>query len=266
MTWPVPTGEELEAAYEGWYRPAAGRFAGGGDRFLRRSRARLARRLDAIAPPGPVLDVGAGDGTLIRALERRGRTAVGIERASGQPGVRAADILEFDERAGQWAGVIFWHSLEHIALPARALDRASELLAAGGVLVVAVPNLDSWQARLFGPRWFHLDIPRHLAHLPARVLIDGMARRGLRVERLSYWRGGQVVFGWLFGLVAMLPGSPDLYSAIRRGEAQARAVPLPARMGILAAGVMLLPVALLAATAEIVARKGGTVYLEARRA
>src|SRR5438270_7094993 len=50
LTWPIPDSRELELAYDGWYRPTTGRFAGGGDRLLRLSRARLARRLDRIAP------------------------------------------------------------------------------------------------------------------------------------------------------------------------------------------------------------------------
>jgi hypothetical protein len=53
---PWPTEAELDAAYRSWYRPASGRFSGIGDAVLRRTRSRLARRLDRIAPPGPVLD------------------------------------------------------------------------------------------------------------------------------------------------------------------------------------------------------------------
>src|SRR3954470_21581390 len=60
-TRPWPSDAELEQAYAGFYRPDSGRFSGPGDALLRRSRGTLARRLDRIAPPGPVLDVGAGD-------------------------------------------------------------------------------------------------------------------------------------------------------------------------------------------------------------
>ena len=67
---PWPSEATLNDAYRGWYRPAGGRFAGPGDALLRRSRGALARRLDRIAPPGRVLDVGAGDGTLLDALRR----------------------------------------------------------------------------------------------------------------------------------------------------------------------------------------------------
>ena len=122
-----------------------------------RSRARAwLGGLSKIAPPGPVLDVGCGDGALLRALRARGRQAVGLERVAVGDGVLAVEISDFNERAGEWAAVIFWHSLEHLRDPAAAVDRACALLAPHGVLLIAVPNLDSWQARWFGDRWFHL--------------------------------------------------------------------------------------------------------------
>ena len=70
----------------------------------------------------------------------------------------------------------------------------------------------------------------HLVHVPAPALLARLRALGMRVERVSYLRGGQVVFGWLHGLVGLLPGHPDLYDAIRRPEARARRS-TPARRG-----------------------------------
>jgi len=264
-TYPPPDDAELEHAYGDWYRPGSGRFAGGGDRVLRRSRAALAGRVDRRAPSGPALDVGCGEGVLLDALRARGREAVGLEREASRPDVRACELAEFDERRGEWAAVILWHSLEHLREPAAGLDRARELLAPGGLLVVAVPNRDSWQARILGDRWLALDLPRHLMHLPSGALLEGLRSRGFAVERVSYWRGGQVVFGWLHGLVAAIPGHPDLYAAIRRPAARAsRQSPLE-RLIALVAGVALLPLAVALAGVEIAARAGGSVCVEARR-
>ena len=211
-----------------------------------------------------MLDVGAGDGALVRALRARGREAVGLERVAGDD-VLAGEIDTFEDRSGQWGAVVFWHSLEHLHDPARAVDRAAALLAPGGVLVIATPNLSSWQARCFGERWFHLDIPRHLVHLPASALQRGVRARGLTIERTSYWRGGQVLFGWLHGLVRMLPGAPDLYSAIRRIGAQDEPIAGVRRLAVLAAGTAIAPAAGAMAAAEVSVRAGGTVYVEARR-
>jgi SAM-dependent methyltransferase len=266
-TFPVPDDHELSAAYADWYRPATGRFAGGGDRLLRRSRAALARRLDQRAPPGPVLDVGSGEGALLDALHARGREALGLERAreAARPDVREAEVTEFDERRGEWAAIVFWHSLEHLRAPGAALDRACALLAPGGLVVIAVPNRGSWQARVFRERWFALDLPRHLVHVPATALIEGLRARGLEVERVSQWRGGQVVFGWLAGLVGALPGRLDLYDAIRRPAGRRRPLSAREQAASLATGVALAPVAFLLAALEMRAAAAGTVYVEARK-
>ncbi len=261
-TWPPPTDAELELAYGGWYRPEAGRFSGLGDRVLRRLRGRLAGRLDTIAPPGLVLDVGAGDGTLLDALAERGRPALGLERHSDRPDVRAAELGEVTEPC---AAVVFWHSLEHLRDAGAAVEHAAGLLEPRGSLVIAIPNPGSLQAQLFGDRWLALDLPRHLVHVPAKALLSKLAALGLRVERTSYLRGGQVVFGWLHGIVGALPGNPDLYDAIRRPEARRRPLSGAARLTTLAAAALLLPVAGACAVAEAALRRGGTVYVEARR-
>jgi hypothetical protein len=259
---PWPDEAALDRAYEGWYRPSSGRFSWGGDAVLRRSRGLLAGRLDELAPPGPVLDVGAGDGALLDALHARGREAWGLERASTRSDVRAAELHEVQERV---AAVVFWHSLEHLRQPGASLERAAQLLVPGGVLVVAVPNAASLQARLFGDRWLALDLPRHLVHVPARALVERIRALGLEVERVSHVRGGQIVFGWLHGLVGLLPGDPSLYDAIRQPAAREDQMSGGRRVATLAAAAALLPVAVCLAAVEAAARRGGSVYVEARR-
>jgi SAM-dependent methyltransferase len=262
-TWPVPTDEELDRAYGSWYRPQRGRFGGPGDRLLRSLRGRLARRLDRIAPPGPILDVGAGDGALLDALSAVGREAVGLERHSDRDDVREAGVVEVE---GRWAAIVFWHSLEHLRDPRAALEHAARRLEPDGVIAVAMPNSASLQASVFGERWFALDLPRHLVHVPAGTLVARLRELGLRPGRVSYTRGGQIVFGWLHGIVGTLPGSPDLYDAIRRPEARRSPLSGPRRGLALGIAVLALPIALVCTAVEVALRRGGTVYVEARRA
>jgi SAM-dependent methyltransferase len=259
---PWPSEAELDAAYSGWYRPSEGRFAGAGDAVLRRSRGALARRLAAVAPPGPILDVGAGEGALLDALRAHGREGLGLERRASRPDIVDTQLRDVD---GAFAAVVFWHSLEHLREPADALRDAVRLLVPGGLLVIAAPNAASLQARTFGDRWLALDLPRHLTHLTAQALVSRLREEGLRVERVSHLRGGQVVFGWLHGLVASLPGRLDLYAAIRKPAARSRSMSAPRRIAALTAGAVLLPVAALCAATEALLRRGGSVYVEARR-
>jgi SAM-dependent methyltransferase len=261
-TWPIPTDADLELAYGPWYRPAEGRFSGVGDRALRFSRGRLARRLDRIAPPGPILDVGAGDGALLDALAAVGRQASGLERRSTRRDVREAKLTEVE---GEFAAVVFWHSLEHLRDAGASLDRAAELLAPGGVVAIAMPNPDSLQAQAFGDRWFALDLPRHLVHVPSKTLLARLRELGLEPTRVSQLRGGQVLFGWLHGIVGSLSENADLYDAIRRPEARRHPMSGGIRAGTLAAGAVAMPVSMACTLLEAGLKRGGTIYVEARR-
>ena len=207
------------------------------------------------------------------ALRGRGRMAIGLERAVGpvtapvQPRAEGPLIVaaELDSVTGSWAAIVFWHSLEHLDAPAAALRRAVGVLRPGGLLVLALPNADSLQANWFGARWFARDLPRHLTHIPAPELVRWLRSEGMRVERVSYVRGGQWVFGWLAGLVGALSSRLDLYDAIRTPAARSRPLGIGGRLASLTAGLLLWPVALLLGLMEASLRRGGTVYIEARR-
>jgi len=263
-TSPWPSDEQLGAAYAVWYRPEGGRFSGLGDKVLARTRSALATKLNRVLPGGPVLDVGAGDGTLVGAFRKQGREAVGVDPyyTGTSPHIRATEL---EDMTGSWSAVIFWHSLEHVRRPVRSLRHAASLVAPGGMLVVAVPNAASLQARLFGDQWLALDLPRHLVHITPTALVSQLEELGFTVERVSYLRGGQVLFGWLHGLARQLPGRPDLYDAIRRSEAQQSAQGPARRLYALAAGVLALPVGLVGTAIELATKSGGSVYVEARR-
>jgi SAM-dependent methyltransferase len=263
VTRPWPTDAQLAAAYAG-YRPESGRFGGPTEALLRATRSRLARRIDAIAPPGPVLDVGAGDGTLLDAVERTGRVAAGLERDVRDARMRGLDPWELPAEE-RYAAIVLWHALEHLREPGRALTALTDRLLPGGVLIVAVPNWSSLQARVFGEDWLALDLPRHLTHLPRAALVDRLRALGLVIERVSDWRGGQVAFGWLHGTVGALPGRPNLYDALRREEARQASQPLELRRRALALGALSAPAAAAAAAVEIALHRGGTTHVEARR-
>ncbi|MBK8293948.1 MAG: class I SAM-dependent methyltransferase [Solirubrobacterales bacterium] len=222
----------------------------------------MADRIDEAAPPGAILDVGAGEGTLIDALKEKGRKASGLERESDHPDIKNQAINEVE---GQFAGVVFWHSLEHMGNPRECVLEASRLLIPGGVLIIAVPNNGSFQAAAFGDGWLHLDLPRHLVHLTSKSLTTGLEESGFRIGPVSGTKAGQVVIGWLDGLVGKLPGGLDLYQSLRRKSARRIEISPGKRAAAIATGVILFPVALACAVVEIAARRSGSVYVEAHR-
>jgi len=103
-------------------------------------------------------------------------------------------------------------------------------------------------------------------HISPPALVSAIEAAGFRGMRVSYLRGGQVVFGWLHGLVGkFFPGHPDLYDAIRRSEARQAAQGPLFRLYILAAAVITLPASLVANRLRGRRRARGTIYVEARR-
>lgn len=261
---PVPDGESLEKAYGQWYWPASGtRFGRFGDAMLRRSRAAMAGRIDEAAPPGAVLDIGAGEGYLIDALARRGRPVRGIDRDSSHPLVSDRPLEEVE---GEFAAIVLWHALEHLPEPRVTVELAARKLIPDGLLVIAVPNYASLQSRAFADGWLHLDLPRHLSHLSADALEAGLRRTGLEVGHRSGMRGGQLLIGWLQGLVGLLPGAPDLYQSLRRRSARRIEIGAGKRVYAIGAGMVAFPAAVVCAIVEQAIGKPGTIYVEARRA
>lgn len=259
---PMPDAASLDAAYGDWYWPGTGkRFGLIGDSLLRRSRASMAGRIDEVAPDGPILDVGAGEGTLIDALKERGRPASGLERLPSREDIVDLPIQEVE---GRFAAIVFWHSLEHLPDAGQVIEAAAARLLPGGVLIIAVPDLSSRQARWLGDRWLHLDLPRHLVSLTTASLTSGLRDNGLDVITVSRTRGGQNLIGWLDGLVAFLPGRLDLYQALRRKDARRVRMGPVRRAASILAGIVLAPVALACAAIEVLTGPTGSVYVEGR--
>lgn len=68
--------------------------------------------------------------------------------------------------------IALWHVIEHVPDPWALLSAISRNLESGGYLMLSAPNPDSWQFKLMGVLWPHLDAPRHLYLIPSSVLIS----------------------------------------------------------------------------------------------
>ena len=87
-------------------------------------------------PPARVLEIGAGDGGLARALRAAGYDVLAIDPRSESDDVRAVPIVELDEPAGSFAAAVAIVSLHHVDPLEESCRRLGELVAPGGTLVI----------------------------------------------------------------------------------------------------------------------------------
>ncbi|HHE33245.1 MAG TPA: class I SAM-dependent methyltransferase [Chlorobaculum parvum] len=83
--------------------------------------------------------------------------------------------------------IVFWHALEHLHRIGENLDKAHELLDANGQLIIALPNIQSHDARRYGANWIALDAPRHLYHFTPDTLEALLNRHGFEMIEIGRW-------------------------------------------------------------------------------
>jgi len=87
--------------------------------------------------------------------------------------------------------------------------------------VLAAPNPDSLQATVLGPRWAHVDAPRHLALLPLDALAREGAANGLEVALATTHDRDATVsneFGWRVSLAPLASRSRAGYVGHAAGK------------------------------------------------
>jgi 2-polyprenyl-3-methyl-5-hydroxy-6-metoxy-1,4-benzoquinol methylase len=139
-----------------------------------------------------LLDFGCGDGWYLGSMSRSGATCEGYEfqpdhaqRLSthlGIPVFGEMDRLQ-RERAGGYQVITMHFVLEHVANPLSTLDALAPLLSPGGLLYIVVPNIESWEGRVFARRWHGLDPPRHISFPTPSVMQSLADNAGLLLER-----------------------------------------------------------------------------------
>lgn len=158
------------------------------------------------------------------ALEMDARCCEYLERTTQAQVIRGDDLT----LAGSGFDVICaWQVIEHMRFPERVIMRAAEMLSEAGILVLATPNPDSFQARLFGSRWTHIDAPRHLFLLPIDWLEDRAKEAGLDVAGVSFSDPGAVgwnSFGWQQSLGNLFEGRTASKAARLVGRMAGRAL------------------------------------------
>lgn len=115
---------------------------------------------DHLPERGRILDIGCGNGRLLKLFRDRGWEVHGLElspvlarqvRDTLDIPVEAADFLEYQGERERFDVVVLRHVLEHLPSPQAAMNRLNALLRPGGHAVLEFPNIEAWELKL--KRW-----------------------------------------------------------------------------------------------------------------
>ncbi|MGB7842678.1 MAG: class I SAM-dependent methyltransferase, partial [Salinimicrobium sp.] len=124
---------------------------------------------------GKILDLGAGTGDFLVQAEKSGWEVSGIEPNEGARKLASEKGVDLLENSSEFSDHSFdvismWHVLEHVPDLDKQIKELSRLLKPDGLLVVAVPNFKSEDAKAYSESWAAYDVPRHLYHFSKKAI------------------------------------------------------------------------------------------------
>lgn len=165
------------------------------------------------ATSGRLLEIGPSWGAFCLLAKRAGFAVEAIETdrdccafLTTRLGIRAIqsdDECAALDRASPPDVIAMWYVIEHLRDPWTLLARAAERLAPGGIMILATPNTEAPQFKIFGRRWTHVDAPRHVHLIPPALLrakLNGLGLKELLVTTKDPGSLGWNRFGWSFSL------------------------------------------------------------------
>ncbi|WP_397579773.1 methyltransferase domain-containing protein [Sphingorhabdus sp.] len=163
------------------------------------------------ARKGRLLEIGPAYGLFAFLAKQAGFDVTGLEmdhkccqflrETVGINVIESSDTVQALSQQRQFDVIVMWQVFEHLPDPWAVLKAAAERLAPGGIIVLDTPNPDAFQFRVLGHRWAHLDAPRHVTLIPAKLLVKKAQGHGLEAAYLTasdISANGFNGFGWAF--------------------------------------------------------------------
>jgi SAM-dependent methyltransferase len=155
----------------------------------------LGTRDPGFSSPGNILDIGCGSGKFLYTMKKKGWQVFGVEVNENaallgneleQLNIHPGDLLSIKYNSDFFDYIRSNHSFEHITNPEPVLEETHRILKGGGKLLIGVPNIDSFNGRLFKKYWWYLGAPVHPFNYSVSTLTKMLEKHGFKVEKVTY--------------------------------------------------------------------------------
>lgn len=197
---PMPTADYLTSLYpKTYYSYQPNFFNDNESSFFKKIYSKYIVQIKTLDPkfkqPGRVLDIGCGSGKFLYKMKKNGWEVHGVEvnEIAARTGnelanlnIHAGDLLSSNFKSNYFNYIRSNHSFEHIDNPNEVLAVIHRILKDDGKLMIGVPNIDSFNYRLFKKYWWYLGAPVHTFNYSVKTLIHLLERNNFSIEKVSY--------------------------------------------------------------------------------
>ncbi len=163
--------------------------------------------IENLKDKGRILDIGCSVGIFLNLACKSGWDCTGIELSTTTADY-AKDRFKLNvinkklqdaNFPGRYFDVVtMWDVLEHIPDPINELKEVHRILKDNGLLVVQVPNIESYKAIREGRMFIYLCIPAHLYHFSLLTIKKLLEKVNFKVIRITTFEPYDAMFDWLF--------------------------------------------------------------------
>lgn len=137
---------------------------------------------------GSLLDFGAGTGEFLNQMKNRKWDVLGVEPNLNARTLGIKKNLDIKSELSEIENRVFdvvslWHVLEHIPDFETKITEIQNLLTENGLLIIAVPNYNSYDANYYKEDWAAWDVPRHLWHFSREGIKTTLENNGFHLLR-----------------------------------------------------------------------------------
>jgi 2-polyprenyl-3-methyl-5-hydroxy-6-metoxy-1,4-benzoquinol methylase len=197
---------------------------------------RLVKENASVSTPR-LLDYGCGTGAFLTKCINKGFDSTGLEPSSKARKIAVQNtglqiVESIADLTESYDVITLWHVIEHIPDLNEILQSLKGKLKKNGIIFIAVPNPNSYDAEYYGEHWAGFDVPRHLWHFSKESMTRLLIKNNLQVKRIipmkldAYYvsilsekyrkRGipGSLIFGTLQGWISNLKAGKNNHSSL----------------------------------------------------